>query len=254
MRWLPTPALNSSDAPLQRDRQFDSALAVGERSDKGEARGSRLHAIADTTIGFQDDPTGKRCQGPGHFGVAVARSNAVDIAMTRLTEERFDQVIVDFDDPKQPRSCSPHAQLIGREQPSRNRGLAARARSNAFHPRRGRSFHPHETRVSCGRRKITFARLSLVLLHDASAGNRCAVEHSGGVFFAPSADSAITKRCRRRHHTRPQHRGMEVLAAKPLPRGLALHISFQLPGSGLHQRAPPKLPDGPERPNRPAPS
>jgi DNA-binding response OmpR family regulator len=33
------------------------------------------------------------------FGVAVARSNAVDVAVGRLTEERFDQVIVDFDDP-----------------------------------------------------------------------------------------------------------------------------------------------------------
>ncbi|HKC00190.1 MAG TPA: response regulator, partial [Terriglobales bacterium] len=32
------------------------------------------------------------------FGVAVTRSNAADVALTRLAEERFDQVIVDFDD------------------------------------------------------------------------------------------------------------------------------------------------------------
>src|SRR6202022_3389065 len=31
------------------------------------------------------------------FGVAVDRSNAADVALTRLAEERFDQVIVDFD-------------------------------------------------------------------------------------------------------------------------------------------------------------
>jgi DNA-binding response OmpR family regulator len=31
------------------------------------------------------------------FGVAVDRSNAADVAATRLAEERFDQVIVDFD-------------------------------------------------------------------------------------------------------------------------------------------------------------
>src|SRR5258707_4112290 len=34
------------------------------------------------------------------FGVAVTRSNAADVALTRLAEERFDQVIVDFDDPE----------------------------------------------------------------------------------------------------------------------------------------------------------
>src|SRR5258708_28538537 len=32
------------------------------------------------------------------FGVAVTRSNAADVALTRLAEERFDQVIVAFDD------------------------------------------------------------------------------------------------------------------------------------------------------------
>jgi c-di-GMP-binding flagellar brake protein YcgR len=34
------------------------------------------------------------------FGVAVARSNMADVAVTRLAEERFDQVVVDFDDPE----------------------------------------------------------------------------------------------------------------------------------------------------------
>jgi CheY-like chemotaxis protein len=33
------------------------------------------------------------------FGVAVDRSSAADVAEARLAEERFDQVIVDFDDP-----------------------------------------------------------------------------------------------------------------------------------------------------------
>jgi DNA-binding response OmpR family regulator len=34
------------------------------------------------------------------FGVAVDRLNAADVAVTRLEEQRFDQVIVDFDDPE----------------------------------------------------------------------------------------------------------------------------------------------------------
>ena len=32
------------------------------------------------------------------FGVAVGRSSAAEVAQARLTEERFDQVVVDFDD------------------------------------------------------------------------------------------------------------------------------------------------------------
>jgi CheY-like chemotaxis protein len=34
-----------------------------------------------------------------NFGVAVDRSSAVEVAVSRLSEERFDQVIVDFEDP-----------------------------------------------------------------------------------------------------------------------------------------------------------
>ncbi|MGB9233375.1 MAG: hypothetical protein WCC04_03115, partial [Terriglobales bacterium] len=34
------------------------------------------------------------------FGVAVVRSSAADAAVARLNEERFDQVIVDFEDPE----------------------------------------------------------------------------------------------------------------------------------------------------------
>jgi CheY-like chemotaxis protein len=49
----------------------------------------------------KDDPTAEALiHVLSQFGVAVARSNAVDVAAARLTEERFDQVIVDFDDPE----------------------------------------------------------------------------------------------------------------------------------------------------------
>ncbi len=34
-----------------------------------------------------------------NFGIAVDRSSAVEVAVARLSEERFDQVIVDFEDP-----------------------------------------------------------------------------------------------------------------------------------------------------------
>jgi DNA-binding response OmpR family regulator len=47
-----------------------------------------------------DDQTAETLiQVSAQLGVAVARSNAAEVAVGRLNEERFDQVIVDFDDP-----------------------------------------------------------------------------------------------------------------------------------------------------------
>ena len=49
----------------------------------------------------KDEPTAETLiQVLTQFGVAVDRSNDADVAVARLLEERFDQVIVDFDDPQ----------------------------------------------------------------------------------------------------------------------------------------------------------
>src|SRR5271168_4910429 len=55
--------------------------------------------ILQTLLVSKDDLTAETLiQVLAQFGVAVDRSNAADVAVTRLAEERFDQVIVDFDD------------------------------------------------------------------------------------------------------------------------------------------------------------
>ena len=57
--------------------------------------------ILQTLLVSKDDPTAEiLIQVLAQFGIAVARSSVPDIAVSRLTEERFDQVIVDFDDPE----------------------------------------------------------------------------------------------------------------------------------------------------------
>jgi CheY-like chemotaxis protein len=56
-----------------------------------------LQALLVTT----DDPTAETLiQVLAQLGVAVGRSNAAEVAVSRLTEESFDQVIVDFDEPE----------------------------------------------------------------------------------------------------------------------------------------------------------
>ena len=56
--------------------------------------------ILQTLLVSKDDSTAETLiQVLAQFGVAVDRSNDADVAVARLAEERFDQVIVDFDDP-----------------------------------------------------------------------------------------------------------------------------------------------------------
>lgn len=57
--------------------------------------------ILQALLVTKDDQTAETLiQVLAQFGVAVDRSSAADVATTRLTEERFDQVFVDFDDPE----------------------------------------------------------------------------------------------------------------------------------------------------------
>jgi DNA-binding response OmpR family regulator len=57
--------------------------------------------ILQTLLVSKDDQTAETLiQVLAQFGVAVARSNVADVAVARLTDEHFDLVIVDFDDPE----------------------------------------------------------------------------------------------------------------------------------------------------------
>src|SRR5271167_3578006 len=57
--------------------------------------------VLQTLLMSKDDSTAETLiRVLAQFGVAVERSNLADVAVSRLGEERFDQVIVDFDDPE----------------------------------------------------------------------------------------------------------------------------------------------------------
>ena len=57
--------------------------------------------ILQALLVSKDEPTAETLiQVLAEFGIAVVRSNAVDVAAPRLTEERFEAVIVDYDEPE----------------------------------------------------------------------------------------------------------------------------------------------------------
>ncbi len=167
------------------------------------------------------------------FGVVVDRSSAVDVALARLSEERFDQVIVDFDgDFDDPETAK---QL-----------LEACCRVS------GCEHHPPVT---------------VALLHDASQIRSILGAGAHFILTKPieqpqaqntfRAATALLKRERRKSARVPLQAeislrlgesgapestvvegilldlstgGMDVLAAQPLPAASVVHVSFTLPG------------------------
>jgi len=85
---------------VQASAQHNSTLAVRSRKleERCEAGRVQSHDIAGHCWCQRDDLTAETLiQVLAQFGVAVDRSSAADVAVTRLAEEQFDQVIVDFD-------------------------------------------------------------------------------------------------------------------------------------------------------------
>jgi DNA-binding response OmpR family regulator len=73
-----------------------------------------LHALL---VSKDDEAAETLIQALAQFGVAVDRSSAAEVAQTRLAEERFDQVVVDFDDPE---TASALLQACRQPAPDRN--------------------------------------------------------------------------------------------------------------------------------------
>jgi DNA-binding NarL/FixJ family response regulator len=184
--------------------------------------------ILQTLLVSKDELTAETLvQVLAQFGVGVSRSNAADVAVARLAEERFDQVIVDFDDPE-----------------------AASSVLEACRQVSGPDHHPLVT---------------VALLHDASqirallgAGAHFVLtkpvtrEHAHNTLRAAAA---LLKRERRQAarvsvqaaisiHIEDGDTvegilldlstgGMDVLAAKPLPSAARVRVCFELPNGDL---------------------
>lgn len=157
------------------------------------------------------------------LGVAVDRSNVSGVAMARLKEQHFDQVIVDFDDPEGAslllQGCK---QLAG---PDRNPPVTVALLHDASQIRSILGAGAHFILIkpiSCEQTQNTLRAATALLKRERRQSARVAVQapvsmqsDGSNAVEAILLDLSIG--------------GMDVLAAKPLSVASLVHISFELP-------------------------
>jgi CheY-like chemotaxis protein len=158
------------------------------------------------------------------FGVAVARSNAADVALTRLAEERFDQVIVDFDDPEAA------SQLLeaccGIAGPDRKPPVTIALLRDGSQIRSilGAGAHFILTKpISHEQAQNTLRAATAMLKRERRQSFRVAVQAPVSIRIGDNSPvEGILLDL--------SSGGMDVLAAKSLPSAALLRVSFELPG------------------------
>jgi CheY-like chemotaxis protein len=181
------------------------------------------------------------------FGVAVTRSNAIDVAVSRLSEARFDQVIVDFDtDFDADFDSDSDAGLDPTE--SAAQMLAACCRLAASDPNPpvrvallhdasqirsilGTGAHFIFTKpVTPEQAQKTLRAAMALLMRERRQSSRVAVQAPVSINFddGNSVEGILLDL---------STGGMDVLAAKPLPSAAVVHVSFELPDGGIGIRS-----------------
>jgi len=164
------------------------------------------------------------------FGVAVDRSSAADVAVTRLAEEQFDQVIVDFDaDFDGPETASLLLEGCRRlAGPDRNPPVTIALLHDASQIRSILGAGAHfilNKPVTREQAQNTLRAATALLKRERRQSFRVAVQAAvsirvdesntvEGILLDLSAG------------------GMDVLAAKPLPAAAMVRVSFELPDGG----------------------
>ena len=168
------------------------------------------------------------------FGVVVDRSSAVDVALARLSEERFDQVIVDFDsdfqDPEAAKlllescrgaACENHSPVT----------VALLHDASQIRSILGAGAHFILTKpIEQEQAQNTFRAATALLKRERRKSARVAVqaEISLRIGVSGTPESTVVEGILLDLSTG----GMDVLAAHPLPSDSLVHASFALPGAG----------------------
>jgi CheY-like chemotaxis protein len=160
------------------------------------------------------------------FGVAVDRLNAADIAVARLEEQRFDQVIVDFDDPETAslmlESCR---RLTG---PDRKAPVTVALLNDASQIRSILGAGAHFILVKPlvhDQAQNTLRAATALLKRERRQSMRVAVQAAVSI---RADDNNSVEGILLDLSTG----GMDVLAAKPLPSTAVVRVSFELPDGG----------------------
>ncbi len=158
-----------------------------------------------------------------HLGVAVERLNAADVAMARLTERRYDQVIVDFDDPEGANSMLEACQKLAGPDLKAPVTVALLQDSSAIRKILGAGAHFILVKpLSFDQTQNTLRAATSLLKRERRQTMRVAVQApvSLKVGDAEEVEGILLDL---------SVGGMDVLAAKPLQRGTLAQVTFQLP-------------------------
>ncbi len=159
------------------------------------------------------------------FGVAVDRTNAADVAVTRLAEERFDLVIVDFDDPE---TASLLLEACRRPAGSdRNPPVTVALLHDVSQIRSilGAGAHFILTKpITHEQAQNTLRAATALLKRERRQSLRVAVQAAVSIRLDESNVEGILLDL--------STGGMDVLASKPLPSAAMVQVSFELPDGG----------------------
>ncbi len=175
----------------------------------------------------KDEPTAETLiQVLTQFGVAVDRSNDADVAVSRLLEERFDQVIVDFDDREAASQLLEACRgLVG---PDRKPPVTVALLHDASQIRSilGAGTHFILTKpVTTEQAQTTLRAATALLKRERRQSSRIAVQAEASIRID---DSNTVEGILLDLSTG----GLDVLTAKPLSSGTLVRVSFQLPEGG----------------------
>jgi CheY-like chemotaxis protein len=158
------------------------------------------------------------------FGVAVDRSNAADVALTRLAEERFDQVIVDFDDPEAASQLLEACRRIAGPDRKPPVTIALLRDGSQIRSILGAGAHFILTKpIAHEQAQNTLRAATAMLKRERRQSFRVAVQAAVSIRIDDSntVEGILLDL---------SAGGMDVLAAKPLPSAALLRVSFELPG------------------------
>ncbi|MGO9865645.1 MAG: PilZ domain-containing protein [Terriglobales bacterium] len=160
------------------------------------------------------------------FGVAVDRSNMADVAATRLAEERFDEVIVDFDDPEAATQLLEGCRRqVG---PEREPPVTVALLHDASQIR---------SIVGAGAHFILIKPITAEQARNTLRAATALLKHERRQSSRVAAQAAVTIRIDENNTVEGilldlSTGGMDVLAAKRLEASGMVHISFELPDGG----------------------
>jgi DNA-binding response OmpR family regulator len=163
-----------------------------------------------------------------NFGVAVDRSSAADVAVARMDEEHFDQIIVDFDDPGT-------ASLVlesNRRQASPKQGNPAVTVALLRDASQVRAI------LGAGAHFILFKPITHDQAHATLRAATALLKRERRQSFRVPVQTPVSIRTEETPHLEGilldlSSGGMDVLAAKPIPSSSLARFNFELPESNV---------------------